>query len=112
MLIEPTLASALELTGERMPDSMRIHPPHRFGGAARTLIGIRWGFCYIGAAMRTIIYIDGFNLYYRYPDKSLSRQLYQYASFVKPIRQSILQNSQFPPVLADSTGAFHKPKSW
>ncbi|MBX0329784.1 hypothetical protein K2Z83_19115 [Oscillochloris sp. ZM17-4] len=47
-----------------------------------------------------------------YPDKSLSRQLHQYASFVKPIRQRILQNSQFPPALTDSTGAFHKPRSW
>lgn len=47
-----------------------------------------------------------------YPDKNLSRQLYQYASFVKPIRQSILRNSQFPPSLTDNVGTFHKPKAW
>ena len=47
-----------------------------------------------------------------YPDKSLSRQLQRYASFVRPIRQGVLAQSQFPDELTDNVGTFHKPTSW
>jgi uncharacterized LabA/DUF88 family protein len=45
------------------------------------------------------------------PDKP-SHDLRKYASFVKPIRKGVLSASQFPPVLTDATGTFHKPSSW
>lgn len=47
-----------------------------------------------------------------YPDSHLSRQLQQYASFVRPIRKGVLAQSQFPDHLTDHTGIFHKPSSW
>lgn len=34
------------------------------------------------------------------------------AHFYKPIRDSALRSSQFPPVLTDGIGRFHKPASW
>jgi len=47
-----------------------------------------------------------------YPGVHLSRQLQPLASFVKPIRQGVLASSQFPPLLMDAVGTFHKPPSW
>jgi uncharacterized LabA/DUF88 family protein len=41
-----------------------------------------------------------------------SHELLKYATFVKPIRQGALAASQFPTVLTDATGTFHKPTSW
>lgn len=41
-----------------------------------------------------------------------SHELRKYASFVKPIRQSVLANSQFPDELTDAIGTFHKPPRW
>jgi len=41
-----------------------------------------------------------------------SRELLKVASFYKPIRQNVLQLSQFPPTLTDKRGTFHKPSSW
>ncbi|MCB0229424.1 MAG: NYN domain-containing protein [Anaerolineae bacterium] len=41
-----------------------------------------------------------------------SRVLAQNASFVRQIRQGVLTASQFPDVLIDAQGAFHKPPSW
>ncbi|HEX8244282.1 MAG TPA: NYN domain-containing protein [Longimicrobium sp.] len=41
-----------------------------------------------------------------------SVQLRQVASFLRPLRSSALRRSQFPPVLADSNGTFHKPLLW
>ena len=38
--------------------------------------------------------------------------LQQAATFFKQIRQGVLRDSQFPPVLTDATGTFHKPASW
>ena len=38
--------------------------------------------------------------------------LARHASFVKQIRHRVLAASQFPDVLTDSHGAFHKPVSW
>ncbi|MDP6042576.1 MAG: NYN domain-containing protein [Candidatus Latescibacteria bacterium] len=41
-----------------------------------------------------------------------SRELRQQATFIKPIRTGVLQSSQFPPVMQDATGTFHKPNTW
>ena len=41
-----------------------------------------------------------------------SKVLAQQASFVKQIRQGVLAASQFPDVLTDGHGVFHKPASW
>jgi len=38
--------------------------------------------------------------------------LRQAAAFVKRIRSGVLAASQFPPILTDSVGTFHKPASW
>jgi len=46
------------------------------------------------------------------PHKYPSKELRQYATFVKPIRQGVLAASQFPPTLTDQHGTFHKPLSW
>ena len=43
--------------------------------------------------MRTIVYVDGFNLY-------------------KRIRTSDLAASQLPAILTDATGTIHKPANW
>lgn len=42
----------------------------------------------------------------------VSRALQPLADFVKRIGPTALANSQFPPVLTDSTGVFHKPQRW
>ncbi len=49
-----------------------------------------------------------------YPSKYLNPQLQSVVSphFAKPIRQGVLKVSQFPDLLKDSTGTFHKPDSW
>jgi hypothetical protein len=41
-----------------------------------------------------------------------SHELRKYASFVKPIRKGILAASQFPSIMTDKTGKFHKPSVW
>jgi hypothetical protein len=41
-----------------------------------------------------------------------SRVLAQQATFVRQIRQGVLAASQFPDVLTDTQGEFHKPASW
>lgn len=46
------------------------------------------------------------------PHKHPSRELVQYATFVKRIRTGVLRTSQFPPILTDINGTFHKPKPW
>lgn len=43
---------------------------------------------------------------------SPSHELQKYATFVKPIRSGVLSVSQFPGILADSTGSFIKPPTW
>ena len=43
---------------------------------------------------------------------SPSHELRKYATFVKPIRKGVLAASQFPRVLTDTTGSFHKPTKW
>jgi uncharacterized LabA/DUF88 family protein len=41
-----------------------------------------------------------------------SHELRKYAAFVKPIRKGALSASQFPSILRDGTGIFHKPPNW
>ncbi|MCS6847630.1 MAG: NYN domain-containing protein [Candidatus Roseilinea sp.] len=41
-----------------------------------------------------------------------SVMLARHATFVKHIRQGVLANSQFPPVMTDALGTFVKPASW
>lgn len=46
------------------------------------------------------------------PHQFHSRELRQYATFVKRIRQGDLATSQFPPILTDRKGSFGKPNGW
>lgn len=46
------------------------------------------------------------------PQKIKCRALETTARFYKHIRESALASSQFPPVLTDGIGTFHKPPSW
>lgn len=46
------------------------------------------------------------------PQKIKCRALETTARFYKHIRESALAASQFPPVLTDAVGSFHKPPSW
>ncbi len=41
-----------------------------------------------------------------------SRELSNQAHFFKQVRESALAACQFPPVLTDAKGSFHKPDSW
>ena len=49
-----------------------------------------------------------------YPSKYLNPQLKNAATpnFTKPIRRGLLSASQFPDVLSDRIGSFHKPEGW
>ncbi len=44
--------------------------------------------------------------------KHPSFTLRQYAVFFKRVRAGVLAASQFPPVLTDAVGTFHKPATW
>lgn len=46
------------------------------------------------------------------PQRGECKALKAVASFYKHIRQPVLSASQFPPVLADAHGSFHKPQGW
>lgn len=46
------------------------------------------------------------------PQKKPCRALQSSAHFYKHIRAAALQASQFPPILTDGQGTFHKPSSW
>jgi uncharacterized LabA/DUF88 family protein len=46
------------------------------------------------------------------PQKIPCKALQTIARFYKHIREPALQASQFPPVLTDAQGTFHKPSSW
>ncbi len=46
------------------------------------------------------------------PQKKPCKILQTTARFYKHIREAALQASQFPPVLTDKAGSFHKPPSW
>jgi uncharacterized LabA/DUF88 family protein len=41
-----------------------------------------------------------------------SKELRRYASFMKPIRESVLAASQFPRVMTDAVGTITKPATW
>jgi uncharacterized LabA/DUF88 family protein len=43
---------------------------------------------------------------------SPSHEMRKFATFVKPIRRGILSASQFPDILTDAVGTFHKPTAW
>lgn len=46
------------------------------------------------------------------PHQNPSRDLIATADFYKPIREKVLQVSQFPTVMKDGKGEFFKPKDW
>jgi uncharacterized LabA/DUF88 family protein len=46
------------------------------------------------------------------PHERPCRELRAVASFYKPIRPSLLARSQFPDILTDAQGGFHKPPGW
>jgi uncharacterized LabA/DUF88 family protein len=46
------------------------------------------------------------------PQRDPSVALIPHVLFVKNIRQNVLKNSQFPPVLTDKHGKFSKPADW
>lgn len=46
------------------------------------------------------------------PHKRPSHSLRQHVTFIKPIRQGVLRQCQFPPLMTDATGSFHKPLNW
>lgn len=46
------------------------------------------------------------------PQKIPCKALQSTARFYKHIREAALQASQFPPVMADKQGSFHKPSVW
>jgi hypothetical protein len=46
------------------------------------------------------------------PQAKVSRALQPLAHFTKPIRAGALANAQFPAVMRDAQGPFHKPPRW
>ena len=46
------------------------------------------------------------------PQKKPCKALQSIARFYKHIREAAIQSSQFPPVLEDAQGQFHKPEGW
>ncbi|MBQ6008816.1 MAG: NYN domain-containing protein [Kiritimatiellae bacterium] len=46
------------------------------------------------------------------PQRQKCRALESAATFYKHIRESVLAGSQFPTVLSDAQGSFHKPPEW
>lgn len=46
------------------------------------------------------------------PHRKPSVELAKHASFIRQVRKGVLQASQFPAILADSNGTFHKPAGW
>jgi len=46
------------------------------------------------------------------PHRHPSRELLQNSDFYKKVRPGVLAMCQFPPVLKDRTGEFHKPAAW
>lgn len=46
------------------------------------------------------------------PQAKVSRALLPLAHFVKPIRSGALANAQFPALMQDAQGPFHKPPRW
>lgn len=46
------------------------------------------------------------------PQQHPSFRLKQHATFIKTLRKGVLSASQFPDMLSDMHGAFHKPATW
>ena len=46
------------------------------------------------------------------PQKHASRTLQPLVHFIKQIRPGVLRNSQFPDIMHDAKGQFHKPSQW
>jgi uncharacterized LabA/DUF88 family protein len=46
------------------------------------------------------------------PHKRPSRALLPHVSFIKQIRRGVLSASQFPAIMNDALGTFHKPPAW
>lgn len=46
------------------------------------------------------------------PHKNPSRELLKNSDFMKPIRRGALASAQFPDIMTDKQGTFHKPKEW
>ncbi len=45
-------------------------------------------------------------------DRTPSRALRRHATFMKPIREGVLRDSQFPETLRDARGVIRKPRGW
>jgi hypothetical protein len=63
------------------------------------------------AAVKTNVYVDGFNLYLN-PHERFSVELRKVATFRKQIRNGALAASQFPATLTDANGTITKPAGW
>ena len=61
------------------------------------------------AKQRTVVYVDVGVIN---PQKQKCRTLEESATFYKHIRETALAASQFPAVLQDAAGTFHKPAKW
>jgi len=46
------------------------------------------------------------------PQAYPSKDLHNEALFLKQIRQGVIKASQFPPIMTDANGSFHKPEDW
>lgn len=46
------------------------------------------------------------------PHKNQSHQIKMNSDFYKPIREGVINSSQFPNTLSDNKGTFHKPAAW
>ncbi len=46
------------------------------------------------------------------PHAKPSRELLKNALFYKKVRRGLLAASQFPPIMSDANGSFHKPETW
>ena len=56
---------------------------------------------------RTVVYVDGFNLYHG----ALRHTPYKWLDILSLVKK-LIAASQFPAVLHDATGTFHKPARW
>jgi len=46
------------------------------------------------------------------PFQRFNKEIFEYASFKKKVRNGVIIKSQFPPILNDVNGAFGKPPKW
>lgn len=63
-------------------------------------------------AIKIIRYELGLPIGILNPQKKPSRVLMPHISFIKQIRKGVLAASQFPDMLTDTIGIFHKPREW